>query len=81
MLDEGEEKNKLSRYPDFRRYVLEISQEEINALSDIKFFFEPITKGRKTVKIKFIIRQKDPLERLATNVRNRELLDGTGNDV
>lgn len=81
MLDEGEEKNKLSRYPDFRRKVLEISQEEINALSDIKFFFEPITKGRKTVKIKFIIRQKDPLERLATNVRNRELLDGTGNDV
>ena len=50
MLDEGEEKNKLSRYPDFRRKVLEISQEEINELSDIKFFFEPITKGRKTVK-------------------------------
>lgn len=68
---------KLTRFPDFRRYVLETAQEEINDLSDIKFFFEPITKGRKTVKIKFIIMQKDSIDRLVSQVKNRELLDGT----
>lgn len=77
MIDEGEEINKYKNFKDFRKYVLETAQKEINDLSDIKFFFEPITKGRKTVKIRFMIVQKDALERLATNVKNRELLDGT----
>lgn len=68
---------KLTRFPDFRRKVLEIAQKEINELSDIKFFFEPIKKGKKVVKLRFMIMQKDNIERLVSQVKNRELLAGT----
>lgn len=51
------------RFPDFRRYVLEVAQREINELTDINIYFEQITKGRKVVKVKFRIEQKDPMER------------------
>lgn len=65
------------RFPDFRRYVLEISEREINELTDLKISFEPITKGRKVVKVKFDIEQKNPIERLiagnTANDRLREL--------
>lgn len=53
-----------NRFPDFRRYVLEKAQEEINELSDINITFEPITKGRKVVKVMFTIEQKSPIERM-----------------
>lgn len=48
----------------FRKKVLEKAQEEINELTDITIYFEPIAKGRKIVKIKFKILQKNPLEQL-----------------
>lgn len=51
------------RFPDFRRKVLEKAQEEINELTDINISFEPVTKGRKVIKVKFRIEQKDPMER------------------
>jgi len=51
------------RFPDFRRKVLEVAQREINELTDINIHFEPITKGRKVVKVKFRIESKDPMER------------------
>lgn len=47
-----------NRFPDFRRYVLEKAQVEINSLTDIHITFEPILKGRKVVKIKFCIKSK-----------------------
>lgn len=48
----------------FRKYVLEKAQEEINELTDLNIYFEPITKGRKVVKIKFRIELKNPIERM-----------------
>lgn len=75
MLDTGEEKEKYKNFKDFRKKVIETAQAEINALSDMKFSFEPITKGRKTVKVKFLIKYKEPLERLDSDIKNRELLD------
>jgi len=50
--------NELVRYPDFRRYVLETAQKEINEFTDILVNFEPITKGRKTIAIRFYIKEK-----------------------
>lgn len=47
----------------FKTKVLEIAQREINELTDINIYFEPITKGRKVVKVKFKIEKKDPMER------------------
>lgn len=59
-----EDVKSYDRFPDFRRKVLEKAQEEINELTDINIYFEPITKGRKVVKVKFRIEQKNPMERL-----------------
>lgn len=74
MLDTEEEKNKYKNFKDFRKKIIEISQREINELSDMKFEFEPITKGRKTVKVKFLIEFKDVLPRFICDTKNRELL-------
>jgi len=52
-----------TRFPDFRRKVLDPAMEEINEYTDISASYEPITKGRKVIKIKFILRMKPPTER------------------
>ena len=67
----------LKTYNDFskvRTKVLEVSQKEINELTDISIYFEPITKGRKTEKVKFTIITKTPMERYIANNKNDELL-------
>lgn len=69
--------DELKAYSDFakvRTKVLEVSQKEINELTDISIYFEPITKGRKTEKIKFTIVMKSPMERYIANNKNDELL-------
>lgn len=63
-----------SDYGKFRQKVLEIAQKEINELTDINVYFEPIKKGRKVVAIRFQIVAKDPLKRFDTNMKNDELL-------
>ena len=73
MLDTETEKDKYKNFKDFRKKVIETAQKEINALSDMLFDFQPITKGRKTVKVKFIIKFKDTISRLQSNIKNQEL--------
>ena len=63
-----------SNYAEFKRKVLEVAQKEINELTDISIYFEPITKGRKTEKVKFTIIMKSPMERYIANNKNDELL-------
>ena len=58
----------------FKTKVLEVAQKEINSLTDITFYVEPITKGRKTIKVKFTIVSKNMIERMYTNTKNDELL-------
>lgn len=65
------------RFPDFRRKVLEKAQEEINELTDLKIYFEPITKGRKVVKIKFIIQEKNTWDRIMAGATVTDRLEGT----
>lgn len=59
----------------FRRYVLEKAQEEINELTDIDINFEPITKGRKVIKVKFRIDIKNPIERMLAGTTAQERLE------
>lgn len=79
-LDELKKKlmiDNLKTYNDFskiRTKVLEVAQKEINELTDISIYFEPITKGRKTEKVKFSIIMKSPMERYIANNKNNELL-------
>lgn len=69
--------DELKAYNDFakvRTKVLEVAQKEINELTDISIYFEPITKGRKTEKVKFTITMKSPMERYIANNKNDKLL-------
>lgn len=59
-----EEVKSYKNFKDFRKYVLEKAQKEINELTDLNITFEPITKGRKVVKVMFTIEQKSPIERM-----------------
>lgn len=67
--------NELSRYPDFRRKVLEIAQKEINEYTDLKVYFEPIMKGRKVVQIRFHITQKSNLDKIESHYNINQILD------
>lgn len=53
------------RYYDFKRFVLEASQKELNKLSDISFDFEEIKTGRKVTSIKFYIHSVKKFEESA----------------
>ncbi|MDE7432212.1 MAG: replication initiation protein [Lachnospiraceae bacterium] len=59
----------------FRKKVLEKSQEEINELTDLNIYFEPITKGRKVVKVRFKIDTKNPIERMLAGATAQDRLD------
>lgn len=64
-----------SRFPDFRRKVLERAQDEINKMTDLKIYFEPITRGKKVVKIRFKIIRKKSIDATLDNMRYMEKLD------
>ena len=64
-----------NNFKDFRRFVLEKALEEINRLTDLSISYEPIIKGRKVVKIKFVIQYKDIMERLAAEQTVNNELD------
>ena len=50
------------RFPSFRQKVIEVAQREINELTDVNIFFEPIYKGKKVVELKFLIKKKSYAE-------------------
>jgi len=57
---------KYSRFPDFKRKVLDISMREINELTDITVTYQVIKNGRKYIGIDFSIRiKKDIDERMS----------------
>lgn len=66
-----------SNYKDFRIYVLEKAQSEINELTDIKISIEPIYKGRKVAKVKFYIEEKNVFERAKSISRTNIILNKT----
>ena len=67
-----------TRFPDFKRKVLDIAMREINGLSDIGVEYSIIKEGRKYAKIEFTIKIKKELgERFKTWANIDEIL-GTG---
>lgn len=49
-------------FADFKRAVLDVAEKEINATSDITFFYETKKTGRKITHIKFFIKNKNKKE-------------------
>lgn len=66
-------------FNNFRTKVLEKAQEEINELTDININFEPITQGRKVIKVKFRIDVKNPIERMLAGATAQDRLDSIKN--
>jgi len=67
-----------ARFPDFKRYVLDIALREINTLTDIIIEVIPIKEGKKFTQIKFVIKsRKEITERLKTFAEIEKLLDKT----
>lgn len=52
-----------SRFPDFRRYVLDIALREINEYTDLDVTYETVKKGRKVIRVVFHIAEKQEPER------------------
>lgn len=71
----GKVENDLySRYYDFKKRVLLVAQEEINAFTDITFKFEEIKKGRKVDKLKFYISANE--KQIEDKMENEEATTG-----
>lgn len=70
-----EDVRSYNNFKDFRRKVLEKAQEEINELTDLNIEYEPITKGRKVVKVTFYINAKPAISRLLTEAAVSDRLD------
>lgn len=62
-------------FKDFRNRVLDVAVREINQYSDIDVEYEPITKGRKTVALRFMIKDNDVSERVEAYTNCVEALD------
>lgn len=69
-----EEIKSYKEFAPFRQKILEKAQEEINELTDLNIYFEPITKGRKVIKVKFRIDQKNAIERLMSGTTANDRL-------
>lgn len=50
---------RYKNFKDFRRKVLDVAVNEINLYTDIEVSWEPVTKGRKVIAVKFDILQRD----------------------
>ena len=46
-------------YRDFKKRVLDIATREINMYTDLEISWEPVSKGRKIIQIKFYIAERD----------------------
>ena len=65
-----------TRYPDFKRYVLDIAMREMNDLSDLIVTYKIIKEGRRYAKIEFSMRiKKDIDERLRTWAKIDEVIN------
>lgn len=67
---------KYVNFKDFRKYVLEIAVKEINQYTDIEVSWEPITKGRKVIQVKFFMDQRDMWGQWAAAKRSVDQIEG-----
>lgn len=63
-------------FKDFRKKVIEISVKEINLYTDIEISWEPITKGKKVVQVKFFINQRNTWGKIEAEYRALEQIEG-----
>ena len=67
---------KYKNYNELKKRVIEPSVKEINRFSELVIHAHPIRKGKKVVKIRFIISSKTPQENIETDTDINQELDG-----
>jgi len=65
------EDHQYKLYGDFKRYVLKVSQREIDKFTDIKFDFKEIKKGKKVVGLHFSISSKSKLVEVSNDISDK----------
>lgn len=65
-----------TNFKDFRKKVLEVAVEEINEYTDLEVSWEPITKGKKVIQLKFEIKQRDSWGQFVNISKDNKQLDG-----
>jgi plasmid replication initiation protein len=65
-----------TNFKDFRKKVIEIATKEINMYTDLEVSWEPTTKGKKVIQVKFYIKQRDTWGRLNNSYRATEQIEG-----
>jgi plasmid replication initiation protein len=66
-------------FKDFRKKVLDIATREINRYTDIEVTWEPITKGRKVIKVHFEIKLRKGMDYYDNQLRAVDALEGQMN--
>lgn len=56
------EQESYRAFKEFKRAVLEPAVKEVNAKTDCSFSYEPVKRGRKVAKIKFIYKSQDKID-------------------
>lgn len=79
--DIDELKKKLSaenytNFNNFRKYVLDVAEREINKFTDIEIDWKPIYKGRKVIQVTFDIKQRDSWGKYLASQKAIKELDG-----
>ena len=65
-----------TRFPDFKRYVLDIAVREMNEFSDLAIAYELIKESRRYAKINFSIQiKKNMQDRMQTWARIDEIIN------
>lgn len=65
-----------ANFKDFRIKVIEIAVQEINLYTDLEVSWEPVTKGRKVIQVKFYIRQRNSWGQLESSTRATNQIEG-----
>lgn len=65
-----------TRFPDFRRWVIEPAVAEINEFTDIKIAWEPVKEGRRVARVNFYMVGKRKAELLEADRAITDALDG-----
>ena len=68
-------------FKDFRVRVLEPAIQEINEFTELKIEYEPITKGKKVIKVRFIIVRKAPLDSFRSYQKTIDQIDRDNNQI
>ena len=65
--------NKFKAYKDFRMYVIDIAQREINNKTDLQISYTPKKSGKKVVAIEFDIRNKNEQTKAEIAYKNPDI--------